>query len=163
MTNNTANVTAGKPKIGGAISYCKGTPTTPPTDAKTPLSEEFKCLGYVSEEGMTNGNSPEGDNVKAWGGDTVLTLQTSKADTFKYKLLETLSVDVLKVVYGDSNVTESDGKITVKANNKELDEGAYVFDMILKGGKVKRIYVPKATPTQSVKSLTRTVRLQDTM
>ena len=76
------NVSVGKPAVGGAI-YRAALGSTIPTDATTSLASAYKQLGYVSEDGLTNTNSPESDEVKAWGGDTVLTLQTSKTDTFQ--------------------------------------------------------------------------------
>lgn len=140
---SSANVTAAKPKIGGAVSSAV-LGTTLPTNAKDTLNAAFKTLGYISEDGLTNENSPESEEVKAWGGQTVLSSQTDKKDTFKFKLIEGLNIDVLKEVYGEDNVTGTLATgITVKANASELPEHVLVIDMILKNGSVKRIVIPR--------------------
>lgn len=148
MANNSTNVSAAKPKVEGAI-YRAPKGTALPTDATTALNEAFKCLGYLSEDGIVNSRAVESTETKAWGGAVVLNSQTSKTDKFKVKLIESLNIDVLKAVYGDDNVSGTlDTGITVKDNDTELEESAYVAEMILKGNVLKRIVVPQAKPTE---------------
>lgn len=146
--NNTANVTAGKPNnVTGAV-FAAPDGTTLPTDATTSLASAFKCMGYSSEDGLTNAITRESEAIKAWGGDTVLTPQTEYEETFSFKLIEPLKSDVLKIVYGDSNVTETSSLRTTKANSKELPSHVWVFDMVMSNGKARRIVVPKAKVTE---------------
>ena len=142
------NVTAAKPKVGGAV-YVAPTSTTLPTDSSTALESAFKALGYISEDGLTNSNSPSVEQIKAWGGDVVLNISQEKEDTFSFRLLESLNIDVLKLIYGSSNVTGEIGTgITINANNNPQDSHAFVIEMVLDSTTAKRIVIPNADVTE---------------
>ena len=145
---NAQNVTAAKPKIGGAIFRAPVGTKLPTTYSET-LDTAFKDLGHVSEDGVTNANSPSGDKVRAWGGTTVLNYMEAKPDTFKMKLIESFNPEVLKSIYGDSNVTVgNDGEISLKATAEDPKQYAWVIDMLLKGNRAKRIVIPVASITE---------------
>ena len=142
MAQTVGNVSAGKPAIGGAV-WRAAMGTTAPTDATTALDNAFKALGYCSEDGLTNSNSPDTSDIKAWGGDTVLNIQEEKTDTFQFTLIEVLNVEVLKAVYGSGNVTGTLATgITVEANAEEPEEGVWAIDMVMNSNTVKRIVIP---------------------
>lgn len=140
---NVQNVSTGKPKVAGAI-YRAPLGTTLPTDASSTLSGAFADMGYVTEDGVTNTNSPDTEKIKAWGGQIVLVVSNEKSDSFKLTFLESLNPNVLETVYGSANVTvdAGAGTISVLANANEIEEFVYVIEMWMKGGALKRIVIP---------------------
>lgn len=148
MANNTAsNVSTGKPNIAGAV-YRAPKSATVPTDATTALGASFVCLGYVSEDGLENENEMDVSAIKAWGGMIVYRSLTELNDNFKLTLIESENVEVLKAVYGEENVTEDDGAITVDVKANDPEEGIWVFELALRNGKAKRIVVPNGAITE---------------
>ena len=146
MGNTATNVSTGKPKIAGAVFVApKG--TTLPTDATTNLSSAFVCLGYVSEDGLTNNNEMDVSAIKAWGGAIVYRSLTELDDNFALTLIESENEDVLKAVYGDSNVTTSNGTIKVDVKAEDPQESVWVFDLALRGSRAKRIVIPDGAIT----------------
>ena len=147
MANTVSNVSAAAPATAGAI-YVAASGTTPPTSASTALSNAFASLGYVSEDGITNANSPSTTAIHAWGGDTVLVTEDAKTDTFQFTLIESLNADVLKLVYGDDNVSGTIGEgISIKANNNAQADHVIVVDSVMRDGAIKRTVLPKAYVT----------------
>lgn len=147
MAQTVTNVSYSKPAVNGAI-YVGALNATLPTSATTTVSSiDFKALGYVSTDGLTNSNSPESDSILAWGGDTVLNVQTAKPDTFQFTLLEVLNVEVLKTVYGEDNVTGTLATgIKISANATPAEPCTLVIDTVMQGA-LKRITVPNAVLT----------------
>ena len=145
MANIASNVSAGKPKSTGAIWVApKG--TTLPESTSDALDNAFACLGYVSDAGVVNSTSLESNKIKAWGGDTVLVILSSKEDTYKFTLIEVKNLDVLKFVYGSDNVSGSlQTGIAITANNAQPEEVSLVIDMIMSDNTAKRVVIPDAT------------------
>lgn len=141
--NDSSNVSTGKPKVGGAIFVApKGTAV--PTDATTALAGTFVNLGYVSEDGLTNTIATDTNDIKAWGGSTVLTEQTSYKETFSFGLIETKEASVA-AYYGAENVeVDGEGNLTIHHNSKTLEESVAVVETVLSDGRVKRTVIPHA-------------------
>lgn len=146
--NNAQNVSVAKPKVGGAI-FVAPVGTGLPTDVTTTLNAAFQNVGYISEDGVVNTNSPDTDTIKEWGGASVGKIDNGKDDTWQFTMIEALNPTALKLVYGDDNVsgTLATG-ITVKANSNEQADVALVIDMILKGGALKRVVLPSASVSE---------------
>lgn len=141
--NDADNVSFGKPKATGAV-FVAPIGTTLPTNAHMSLNAAFKGLGYVSEDGLVNSVEADTEEVNAWGGDLVLVGQTTFKETFTVNLIETNS-EALKVYYGADNVVvEGNGSITVTQSNEMLPNVSVVFDLVLTGGRIKRIVLPNA-------------------
>lgn len=145
---DVSNVTAGKPNVSGSI-FRAPFGTSLPTSTSASLNAAFKEMGYASEDGVTNTNTPETESIRAWGEDVVLTVQSSKDDTFQFTLIEALNEDTLAAVYGSGNVsgTLSSG-ITINANADEAEEASWVIDMVMRNGAAKRIVIPDAKITE---------------
>lgn len=147
MANTATNVSTGKPNPTGAV-YVAPMGTTLPTDATTALDAAFTCLGYVSEDGLENSNELDMSEIKEWGGLTVYRSLSGLEDTFALTLIESENVDVLKAVYGDTNVTtDADGNVTVNVKADDPQEKVWVFEMKLRGARAKRIVIPDGAVT----------------
>lgn len=142
MNNDSSNVSFGKPRAAGAL-FVAPAGTTVPTNATDDLDAAFANLGYVSDEGLVNGIETDVEDVYAWGGDNVLSDQTTYMERFTFNLIET-NAEVAKLYYGEDNVTVDGDNITIRANSSVLPEIVFVAELVMTGGRVKRIVVEKA-------------------
>ncbi len=151
MANSAAKVVAGVPLATGGILIGALTAAEPST-AVSALTG-FTAAGYVGEDGVTETNERSTDRIRAWGGDTVKVVQTEHNVTYQFTFLETLNADVLKAVYGTSNVTTTAATVStgtlheVAINASTLPHQSYVFE--IKDGLAKiRIYIPDGQITE---------------
>lgn len=147
MANVAANVSTGKPKVTGGIWRApKG--TTLPNDATTALdTTKFVCLGYVSEDGVSNANDLDVSEIKAWGGAIVYRSLNGLNDQFSFALIESENVDVLKAVYGKDNVNVSGDAYSVTVKAEDPEEAVWVIELALRGGVPRRIVIPDGAIT----------------
>lgn len=144
----SANVAVGKPNLkvsGGILEAPLG--STRPTDSTTALDTAYKSLGYVSEDGVTETSERSTDDVKAWGGVKVRTVQTEYNCSISLTLIESRRAETLKAVFGEENVTISAETATVKRNEKTLPHRQYVIDM-KDGDKARRLDIGNGQITE---------------
>ena len=145
MTNTVANVLQGAPATTGGVLIGTAGATLPTTATGTATG--FTALGYVGEDGLTETIDRTTDKIKAWGGDIVKVTQSEFSVTYGFTLYETQNADVLKAVFGDTNVTTaaataSTGKLqSVKVNSQTRSKKPMIFEMIDGLAKI-RIVVP---------------------
>lgn len=142
MPNPTAaNVIVGKPAAtGGVLTAPLGT-TPLPTTATDALPGAFAACGYVSTDGVVQSINTDSTDIKAWGGNTVRTVQTGHALDYKFTLIESNDLS-LKAYYGTDNV--SDGDVTIKAG--DLPHAAWCIE-VRDGERRVRIVIPDGQVT----------------
>lgn len=119
---SAANVAVGKPDLavsGGVLVAPIG--TTRPTSLAGAIDEAYLSVGYVSTDGVTESSERSTEEIRAWGGQKIRTVQTQFGTTLSLTLIESRNAEALKFVFGDDNVdTSTAGEIVVKRNEKTL-------------------------------------------
>lgn len=128
-----AEVIAPKPVLTGGVSFAD-TGATLPTDATTALDPAFTALGYATDDGVVPTVDTSTDTKKAWGGDVIKVFQTDYSRTYEITFAQAINVDVLKLVFGDANVTsaaataEAGNTITYKDKGAVRPHKSWVID-----------------------------------
>ena len=141
MAENTQNDFVGAPKAGGAI-WSAPMGTAVPTDAITELDTAFHSLGFISEDGIVNAEELESEDIKAYGGKVVKTVQTSRKETYVFSPIETNKY-TLAERFGDDNITlDAQGNLCAVHNAKSRPAKVYVVETVLDANKVQRDVIP---------------------
>lgn len=142
MAQNADNIAIVRPVVDGA-AWCAAASAATPSSASAALTG-FTSLGWLSEDGITMTVSKETTDLKGFGGDTALTIQTSHDVEFKFKPME-WNETVAQEMFGADNVTSSGG--TVKVTGDDLPVRKYVFDMRGRDKQLIRVVVPNCKVT----------------
>lgn len=147
------NVLVGKPVLNDAISVAP-VGTALPTDVTTVANAAFKKVGYLSDDGLTEGEDRSTDTVQAWGGATVATAQSSFEKTFQFTMIEFLNANAQKLLRGDANVTataatsSTGSKLTIRETADLPSPKAMIIDIVSGSAKVRHV-IPYGQVTDS--------------
>lgn len=145
-TNNTANVSAGKGVKGGYI-FSAPVGTDLPTDIETERDTAFKCLGFISEDGYVESVSEDSSDIVDMNGDLMDSTSSNRVESGQVTFAE-IKAETLKRQYGDANVTDANGVITVKHNSDSHPTFAYILELVLKNGRRWRKVVPQGQSSE---------------
>lgn len=148
MGQNVKHIVHGAPKAGGAV-WSAELGTTAPADATSALAEALESWGYVSDAGIAENGSISTTTVKAYGGDTVITIEAGNDVTYTFTPLEYTNPVVQKEINGTDHVAATeDGVLTsVEVTDDRHELRLYVFEHILSNGMVERDVLPRAQVT----------------
>ena len=138
--NNQENVSAGKGVKGGYV-FSAPTGTTLPTDIETTLDTAFKCLGFISEDGYVETVEEDSNDLVDMNGDLMDSTNSNRVESAQVTFAE-IKAETLKRQYGEENVSDTNGIITVKHNSNSHSTFAYVLELVLKNGRRWRKVVP---------------------
>lgn len=138
MANDSSNV-----RVGVTGSVHRGTlGATLPGDVTT-APTGFTDLGYISEDGVAQTIDRSTEQIKAWGGDTVRTIQTEHDVQYTFTFIET-KAEVLEMYYNDPDATASLVSITAA----QAERATFIIDVV-DGDQLIRLEIPDAQVTDT--------------
>lgn len=139
---NADNVSNSAPTLAG-VAFSAPLGTDVPTSASEEMDSAYRGYGYLSEDGLANEFETDSEQIPAFGGDEVLSIQTSYAETFACGFLEE-SVETKRVFFGDDNVYITEEGFAAVHSSEDLPYLTWVWDIRLTGGRKKRIVIFEA-------------------
>ena len=133
MANTLSNIYTAEPLATGVV-FVAPLGTVGPTSAVSALLPAFVDLGYTGVDGFTEKNDRKTDLKRSFGGAVVKVIQTEYSASLEFTLMESLSANVLKAIFGVSNVTVTAAtalhgtQVKVLKNSKKLPHQSWVID-----------------------------------
>jgi hypothetical protein len=93
--------------------------TALPTDPTAAIPSTWTHVGDVSEAGITLATDKSVTNLKNWANKIKRAIMTDHSETIQSPLMDT-TAEVLKVVLGEDNVTESSTTVTANLSASDL-------------------------------------------
>ena len=147
---DVTNAFVATPPIDGGVLFGADLGVDLPTDATTALAAALLAgdHGTVGENGFTVNPQRSTEKKKKFGGGTFIVLQTDFEETVTIRLLEDDNVNVLKTVFGDSNVVVDEATSGHGVTKKIFHTAApmpiktYVLEAVY-GDKSKRLVIER--------------------
>ena len=144
--NETKNVSSTKGVKGGYI-FSAPVGTALPTDIKSKLDPAFRCLGFISEDGYTESEETDANELKDMNGDLMDSSNSNRVESAQVTFAE-IKASTLKRQYGEDNVKDENGVISVKHNSNSHPTFIYVLELVLKNNRRWRKVVPQGQSSE---------------
>lgn len=134
--------------VTGAI-YVAPTTVALPTDGTTALAQDYKCLGFTSDDGIVITESTENESKRVWEGRVeVRNVRTEYTEQVQFTPVE-CNEEVAKLMWGDGavDVADTTGNLTIRHHGRALAPVHLVIEAVpFEGGVVR--YTCKAQLTE---------------
>ena len=143
MATNASNVQVA---VTGAVYFAEvgAALTDAPTDATSALTAGWLDVGYISEDGVTESNDTETEEVKAWqNSDIVRKTVTKNEISYNFSIIET-NANALSLFYGK---TIAAAATTHTIGGAVTGKVQLVIDVIDGTQQIRR-YIPEAEVTE---------------
>lgn len=135
MSFDSKNIYAAEPLATG-VCFVAPLGTPGPTDARVALNPAFIDLGYTGVDGFMEKNDRKIDLKRSFGGKVVKVLQSEYSASLDFTMMESLNANVLKAIFGPSNVTVTaatplhGAQVKVLKNSRKLPHQSWVIDTV---------------------------------
>lgn len=133
---------------GAVYSHDVGAAITAPTNATSVLDTDFKEVGAISGDGLTESTSQDRTDIFIWQGNALARrIPGQYTKTFQFAAAET-KLFTLGLQYPGSTITSTTEGATVAEKPPATDIRAWVLHGTDGATRVQRIYLPKAEITE---------------